>query len=720
MTRTLLYLLAAAIALPQSLHAEEDSRPRTAADDALSSTVLEAVTVVGSSDQSLKAAGSSVVIDGETLEKSRVLTTNEALRKAGVNVRDEEGLGLRPNIGIRGQNPTRSTKTLLLEDGIPFAYGSYGDNASYYHPPVERFDRIEVLKGTAQALYGPQTISGLVNYITPAPTQSLSGGLTLAGGEQNYLNTHGYVSGRGLRLDVLRKKADGARDNIDSDLTDFSAKGVFDLAPGHRLTARASRYREDSNITYSGITDAELQNFGRSYNPFSNDTFDATRSGASLTHEWMLTTKAVLKTNLYTAYFSRDWWRQSSTTSDGQCGAAFTTARNNGMAVDPNSCNSAQGRLRDYRTTGVEPRLSVSHSLFGLPQDLIVGARAHFETQQRVQKNGTTPTARDGTVVERNRREADAYAYFAQNTVQFGALSVTPGIRIENVNYRRKNQLPNGLAGETDFTETLPSLALSYALSGKTSLFAGVHKGFAPPATADLIDNNGATVAELESERSINAELGIRSTALPGIRLELVAFRNDFDNQIVVGSIAGGSTPLAQGKTLYEGLELNGRVDLARVLALPGRFKPFVELAWTSLPTADAQTAFTRVDNGQAVAGSADGRRLPYAPEQLVTATLGAEVGLIEARFEAVYIGEQFADFANTETPIANGNGQIGKISDSLVYNAALNASLPGYENITVFVAAKNLTDETDIVDRTRGIQLNQPRIVLGGVNLKF
>ncbi|MCK7508581.1 MAG: hypothetical protein MZV70_33995 [Desulfobacterales bacterium] len=30
---------------------------------------------------------------------------------------------------------------LLLEDGIPLAYAPYGDNASYYHPPVERFER---------------------------------------------------------------------------------------------------------------------------------------------------------------------------------------------------------------------------------------------------------------------------------------------------------------------------------------------------------------------------------------------------------------------------------------------------------------------------------------------------------------------------------------------------------------------------------------------------
>ena len=58
------------------------------------------------------------LLDRAQLEVSRVLNVNESLRKAtGLNVREEEGFALRPNIGIRGLNPTRSTKVLLLEDG---------------------------------------------------------------------------------------------------------------------------------------------------------------------------------------------------------------------------------------------------------------------------------------------------------------------------------------------------------------------------------------------------------------------------------------------------------------------------------------------------------------------------------------------------------------------------------------------------------------------------
>ena len=101
--------------------------------------------LAGTPESLTEIPGSIERIDSQTLENSRVYNFSEVLRKVpGVNVRDEEGFGLRPNIGIRGTNPTRSTKVLLLEDGLPLSYATYGDNASYYHPPVERYESIEV------------------------------------------------------------------------------------------------------------------------------------------------------------------------------------------------------------------------------------------------------------------------------------------------------------------------------------------------------------------------------------------------------------------------------------------------------------------------------------------------------------------------------------------------------------------------------------------------
>ena len=116
------------------------------ADDGTNVLEMPVVEII-ESESSLKNLASSVnILTQEEIFESHVFNVNEALRKIpGVNARDEEGFGMRPNIGIRGMKPSRSTKTLLLEDGIPLSYAPYGDNASYYHPPIERFASIEVL-----------------------------------------------------------------------------------------------------------------------------------------------------------------------------------------------------------------------------------------------------------------------------------------------------------------------------------------------------------------------------------------------------------------------------------------------------------------------------------------------------------------------------------------------------------------------------------------------
>ncbi|MDQ3196171.1 MAG: hypothetical protein M3Q32_07325 [Pseudomonadota bacterium] len=173
---------------------------------------------------------------------------------------------------------------------------------------------------------------------------------------------------------------------------------------------------------------------------------------------------AVLTTNLYGAFFSRDWWRQSSRTTDTQCNASvpgFSPTRLNGGAVNPDACNSTQGRLRDYYTYGIEPRLNLRHGLFGVDSEADIGVRVHFENQNRQQVNGTSAFARSGTTVEDNQRDTRAFSAFAQNRFIFGKFGLTPGLRVERVLYERENKLANGGAGatgSTDLTEYIPGL----------------------------------------------------------------------------------------------------------------------------------------------------------------------------------------------------------------------------------------------------------------------
>lgn len=672
--------------------------------------------VAGSHERLRRLPGSVDVVERETLETSRVFTTNEALRKiAGVHVRDEEGFGLRPNIGIRGLNPTRSSKVLLLEDGIPLTYAPYGDNASYYHPPVERFDRVEVLKGGAQIGYGPQTISGLINYITPTPPDHAAGSVTLTGGNREYFNGHasyGNTLGRtGFLLDYMRKQGDGARENTNSKLNDVNGKIVRAVGANQTWTFRGNYYSEDSNVAYSGLREDEYRTNPRA-NPFQNDFFYIDRSGTSATHAYTLTGDVALTTNVYFTSFRRHWWRQSSNSAQRPNDAGDPACR--GMANLNSTCGN-EGRLRQYYTWGVEPRLRVHHRAFAISGEADFGVRLHLERQDRRQENGDTPTARTGTLVENNLRRNQAFATFVQNRFLLGGWTVTPGIRVEHVRFERVNRLGStGATGTTQLTQVIPGLGVSYTAGERSTVFGGVHRGFAPPRTEDIITNQGGVV-DLDPELSWNYEVGARTTVRPGLRLDGTFFRMDYENQIVPASLAGGvgATLTNGGATLHQGVEVTGRADTAALFS--SSHNTYLRLAYTYAPVARfTGTRFSSVSGFQSV--RITGNRLPYAPKRLLTAGIGyAHPRGFDVMVEAVHASAQFGDDLNTVAPTPDG--QRGLLPAYTVWNAAVNYDV---RRATLFVTVKNLLDDIFIVDRARGILPGSPRLIQTGVTFGF
>lgn len=718
------------------------------------------IVVIGTAKQLQASAGSGAIVSHQDIERSRVLSVNDALRQvAGLFPRDEEGLGARPNIGVRGLNPTRSSKVLLLEDGIPLSFAPYGDNASYYHPPIERFDRIEVLKGSSQVRFGPQTVGGVINYITPHAPDSFQGRLSAQGGNRDSFALDGQVGGPLLGGRVLlhanHKQSDGNRAHQHLRFTDIFGKGEWDLSPSHSLTVKASYFRERSDITYTALTRAEYAADPRG-NPFpqGTDTFHADRWSVSAAHRWDIATGIELRTTAYYHSFDRDWWRQSSNSaqrpndaSDPACG---------GMANLLSGCGN-EGRLRSYRTWGIESRLTLDHRDalgLGIGGATELGVRLHREDQRRLQLNGDSATAREaGTSVnagvrENNRRKANAVSLFAQSSLEFGALTLTPGVRAEFIDYRRTN-LPvdvlvggrpiggktSETSGQSQLDKVVPGIGASLKLGGGMVLYGGVHRGFAPPRVEDIITTGGGTV-DLDAELSWNWEAGIRGDPLPGLHVDAAFFVMDFSNQIVPQSVAGGlgATLTSAGRTLHRGGELSLSYS-SRDAGISGDSDFYGRVAATWVPTArysstriatapcfDGATTGTLVQTGAGavacgVARDIKGNRLPYSSEWLVSAAVGFAHKGFTGQVEVVGQSAMFADDVNL-IPVTP-DGQRGRIDGWAMVNLAFGYGPPG-GNWEVFATLRNVFDRLVVVDRSRGIQPGNPRMVQGGVTFRF
>ena len=158
-----------------------------AAADEAPATALETITVIGQAEADARIVGSAHLVDQQTLEAFAYDDLNRVLAFVpGVYLREEDGFGLRPNIGLRGANSDRSQKVTLLEDGVLFGPAPYSAPAAYYSPLTARMVGVEVFKGPAAIQHGPQTIGGAVNLISAPIPGVLSGLVAVDGGTDGY------------------------------------------------------------------------------------------------------------------------------------------------------------------------------------------------------------------------------------------------------------------------------------------------------------------------------------------------------------------------------------------------------------------------------------------------------------------------------------------------------------------------------------------------------
>ncbi len=696
--------------------------PAGAQDIAEAQLAAADIVVIGARENLLRIPGSGDTIEREDLEAARVLTVNEALRQTpGVYPRDEEGLGLRPNIGVRGLSPTRSSEVLLLEDGLPLTYGPYGDNATYSHPPLRRFERIEVLKGASQIRFGPHTVGGVINYISPRARPDFGGSLFAAGGDAGYAEAAGSLGGAigGVRLigHASTTQFDGVRANHNLQFSDYSVRAETTLAPGHELIARVAINREDSQVSYSGLTQAEF-NANPFANPFPNDRFETQRYTGAITYGWEISPTLSLTTSAYSLYFNRDWWRQSSNSGERPSDSSDPLCA--GMANLNTTCGT-QGRLREYHQYGVESRLNWETQALGANADIEAGVRWHTERQNRYQINADTPNGRtpgttvNGGVAESNLRHAEAWSGFVLATLDYGRFAISPGVRFESIAFDRTNRLTNQTAS-TDLSEVIPGLGVTFDVTDDLVVYGGVHRGFSPPRVEDIVTNAGGTV-DLDAEESTNWEFGLRGAPAAGLNIDLSLFRMDFENQIIPASVAGGvgATLTSAGETRHTGAEASARFSL-RDAGVMANDDIYVRTALTYV--GEAEFTGRRFSNiGGFAATSVTGNRLPYAPEWIASAAVGYTRGAwLNLQAEVQHTGEMFTDDLNTVAPTANG--QRGQIESATILNLAANVT--PREGLTFFATVKNATDELYIVDRARGILPGAPRLWQAGVSLSF
>lgn len=697
---------------------------------------LGGITVIGRGEGALaRFPGATAVLDEPRLRSTLPLSSNEVLRSLpGVHVQEEEGLGLRANIGVRGLDPDRSRTVLMLEDGLPVALGPYGEPEMYYTPPIDRMARVEVIKGSGSILFGPQTIGGVVNFVTPDPPARPAGALTALGGSGSYrmarLLYGGTWQGTGVAGTALYRRGDDYR-GLFFHQADLTTKLAVQPTTEDALGLKLSVYDEVSSSTYVGLTDS-IYRANPDYVPAPNDRLRLRRYAVSVSHQHDLGVGRNLRTAVYAYQTARDWQRQDYGYTPNGNGFLFR--------------NSTGNRNRTFEVVGIEPRYRGTHGL----GDLEGGVRLHYERARDQYINGGSATSATGDIRDDEIRTGFALSAFAQTRLLLtDRLWLSPGIRIEYFRYdrhilrtrvRRHAVQPDGsvttvrrpedvdLGSGDALFQAIPGLGLTWFGGEGVQVFGGAHRGFSPPRIKDALiyedpvlppgQQPGDPVSlQLDAELSWNLEMGARARPTPGVRLETTAFYLAFTNQIIEPSTSAGTVAQAalanQGATRHRGVEASVLVDWGRVARLPIRVE--TGLGYTFVEADFSDDRFLERSPGDTV--NIRGNRLPYAPRYLLSASLEVawddRLGL---RLDGLRVGAQLAD--NFETRAPSPNGRNGLIPAYGLVNVAGWWTVPGW-SLRVVGTVKNLFDDTYIASRRpEGIKPGLPRFIQLGLEV--
>ncbi len=706
----------------------------------------------------------SIVIEGKLVESSAPAPTTATtvskdeletfeeddvhqvlLRVPGVQIRGEDGVGLRPNIGIRGTSPNRSAKVTLLEDGILLGPAPYSAPAAYYFPQVTRMTSVEVFKGGAQQRFGPNALGGAINLVTADVPDALETTADIAVGEYNYLKAHGrggYGTQRtGFLLEAIHVQSDGFKELDTGNPTGFDknelmAKWRMVSSPSasvfQRLDMKLGVSTERSDESYLGLTDADFETTPyRRYAASELDQMKWHRGQIEASYTVLPSDSLELKISAYRHQFARDWFKverlggigvdEVLANPDSPVNRLYydiLTGQANSTSGDENVILS--DNYRWYVSQGLQAELLAYTTTGPAYHDIELGARLHYDEVNRLHTDhvfrmtgadsGATGrlerTDDPRTITAQNRGQTHALALHLVDTIQISELTLTPGLRTEVIWTKYSDEVVPLGDNERTQVALLPGMGAHYAIFPELGVLAGVYRGFGPVAPQAQLDD--APIPK--PERSTTWEGGARYSTNDS-HLEAVGYLVDYGNLTAECSFARGCDQRLIGQQ-FEG-------GKARVWGLEGLAAHELEMGSFVFPLRATYTLTMSAFRSEFSSVNPEwgsvriGDELPYLPRH--QGTLGAG-----AAQENRWSVDTSATFVSKSREVAGfGEFEDGATTDAYAL-LGLAGKIRAFQKLWVYARAANLLDTTYLVSRRpHGARPGAPRWVHLGIKIE-
>lgn len=591
---------------------------------------------------------------------------------AGLNVWESDGAGIQLGIGGRGLNPNRVSNFNTRQNGYDISADALGYPESYYTPPTEALERIEIVRGAASLQYGTQ-FGGFVNFrfkqgpmhkkIELTARQSMGSyrfynAFTSLGGtvkKVNYYAFYQYKTGKGWRPN--------AGFNVHTAFTGVA----IPLSKRGRLKVEYT-YMDYLAQQPGGLTDRQ---------------FDIDPRQTNRSRNWFQVCWNLVATDLSIdiGEDSKFNWRAFGL-------LASRDALGNLGRIDRADSDKERDYLQDnFKNFGTEIRYLNPYSLNEkTTATFLVGMRYYRGHTYRKQGLGNAASTPDFYFLNPDNLEHSNYtfpsqnlAFFIENIFRFGKkLHITPGLRYEYIDTRSKgyyNEEYRDLAGNllfqkrtTDNRENqrdffLAGIGAGYKVSDGLELYSNISQNYRSINFNDMrvVNPNFRVNPNLKDETGYSADIGFRGNKNKWLNFDLSLFYLKYRDRIgsvqksdtVTYQIYRYRTNISDSRNL--GMECFGEVNLYHILGgkTPGcAVNIFVNYAYINATYSQSLEAAVK-----------EGNKVEYVPAQIIRTGISGSFKKFRGSIQYSYTAAQFTDATNASFTSSAVDGLIPSYS---------------------------------------------------------
>lgn len=624
---------------------------------------------------------------------------------AGLNIWESDGAGIQLGIGGRGLSPNRVSNFNTRQNGYDISADALGYPESYYTPPTEALERIEVVRGAASLQYGTQ-FGGFINFkfIQGAANKPIQLTARQTVGAFGFYNAFTSLGGTVKKVNYYTfyqyKKGNGWRPNSGFDVHTAFAGLNFRINEKLKLSAEYT-YMSYLAQQAGGLTDKQFIKDPQQSNRERN-WFRVNWNLAAFILDYEVTETSRINWRTFGLYAQRD-------------------ALGNLNRIDRPDAGGNRDYLQDkFRNYGTEFRYLKYYNFLKSVSTFLVGARYYKGLTERKQGLGNNSKSADFYYINPDNLEHSNYQFPSENISLFSEnifritskFNITPGIRWEYINTNSEgyyHEEYRDLAGNILFMQNvkddrssyrnfvLLGIGLGYKLTKSIEVYSNFSQNYRSINFNDMriVNPNAKVDQNLKDENGYSADWGIRGNINQFINFDVSLFYLKYNNRI--GSIQKVDSTTYQiyryrtnvSDSRNIGIESFMELDVYRLIA--GKERKLGISVFGNYSLIDAQYIDSKEPSVK------NGSKVELVPQQILRTGVTSSYKNFRITYQYAYTSEQYTEATNAKLTTSAVDGLIPAYT---VMDLSLSYT---YKWISLYTGINNLTDNRYFTRRADG-----------------